>query len=165
MSVCLSCPSGPEEPRVPPGPCLWSCKRSCSGRLAGLQGDPQPLHLQGLQSERGEPAGGAIAALRRLRRALVSTSLTLQFDNFARRGLLWGSLLHGPAADGVSQPGVTSCIGAVGFPAALGWQGVPRVTWLLSQLLQVRSSHGLAHQEWLRPCSAQTKGKAGSWQS
>lgn len=30
---------------------------SSSGDLAGLQGDPQPLHLHRLQSERGEPVG------------------------------------------------------------------------------------------------------------
>lgn len=50
MSVCFSCFAGAAKGAL----------SSSSGDLAGLQGDPQPLHLHGLQSERerGESPSG-----------------------------------------------------------------------------------------------------------
>lgn len=129
MSVCFSCLSRSEEPHVAPSPCLWSCKRSSlqqQWRLGRAPRGPSATSFAQAAIRAGGTRRGAIPALRRLRRALISTSLTLQFDNFTRQGLLWGLLLHSPVADGVSQSVGYLMHWCNGFSCSPGLAGCPR---------------------------------------
>lgn len=95
------------------------------------QGPRRPLVTSFTQAaiRGGRTRWGVIRTFRRLHRTLISTSLTLQFDNFTSQGLLSRLLLHSQVADTFLR-----CAGSL--YVRLQWiflpvQGVTPGSWLV----------------------------------